>query len=194
LKMAAAREGHTATTVSTAEPWGNILIFGGAAAGGPVAELFEPMKQEWLPLDVAMVGSGRRDHVALNLPASTEPRVLILGGRGDDMAPRADSVIYYPAQRRFGPGPLTLQQPRTGFVAFVINDDLVVVGGYDTAGKLIETAEIYDVKTWERQGTPAAVPRARATATSLPNLSVVILGGETAGSSSNAIEIYQPRR
>jgi hypothetical protein len=194
MRMVGAREGHTATTVSTSDPWGNILVFGGTAADKPVAELFEPMKSEWLPLDLSMAGSGRREHVALNLPASTEPRVLILGGRGPDMAPRADSVIYYPAQRAFGPSPLTLQQPRTGFVAFVINDDLVVAGGYDATGKLIETAEVYDVKNWQLQGTPAAVPRARATATALPNLSVVILGGETSGSSSNAVEIYQPRR
>jgi hypothetical protein len=205
-KMAAAREGHTATTVSTTENWGNILIYGGAAAGQPVAEVFEPMKQEWLPIDVPAgvaegqpghPGTGRREHVALNL-SIPEARVLILGGLGDDGMPRADSIVYLPGQRRFAPGPLTLRRARAGFVAFVIKDDLVVVGGYEPGPggvrKPIDTAEIYDIRTWQLQSEPPAVPRARATATSLPNLSVVILGGETAGSSSNAVEIYQPRQ
>jgi hypothetical protein len=202
-KMVTPRAGHTATTVSTSEPWGNILIYGGAAAGQPVAELFEPMKEQWLPLDLSAAegqpghpGTFRRDHIALNLPTSTEARVLILGGTGEDGKARGDSLIYYPAQRSFGPGPLTLKRPRTRFVAFVSNDDLVVTGGYDQdqGGKLVETAEIYDIKTWALLSETPAVPRARATVTALPNLSVVILGGETAGSSSNAVEIYQPRR
>ncbi len=211
-KMAAARVGHTATSVASSDTWGNILVYGGAAAGLPVAELFDPMKEDWIPLDLTAAGSpdpaavgqpghpgtARRDHVAIALPAAAEARVLILGGLDVAVAPgtqpRGDSLIYFPAQRRFGPGPVTLRHPRTGFAAFVINDDLVVAGGYGPDGRLLDNAEIYDVKTWELVAETPAVPRARATATVLPNLSVVLLGGDTEGSSSNAVEIYQPRR
>jgi hypothetical protein len=210
LKMATSRVGHTATLVSTGDPRGNILVYGGAPAGQKVAELFDPMKKVWIPIDESAAGdgtgaaaspgepghpgTGRRDHVALNLPATPENRLLILGGRGDDDQPRTDSILYYPGRRRFEPWTLTLHTPRIGFVAFVINDDLVVAGGYGSDGKLLEKAEIYDIKTGRLVSEIAALPRARASATSLPNSSVVILGGETAGSASNAVEIYQPRR
>ena len=210
IQMAASRAGHTATPVASSDAWGNILLYGGTPAGQKVAELFEPMRKVWVAIDETAgdgtegpappgqpghPGTGRRDHVALTLPATPESRVLILGGRGDDNQPRADSMLFNPSRRRFEPGPLTLRTPRVGFVAFVINDDLVVTGGYGADGKLVQKAEIYDIKTWQLlDGDQNTVPRARATAMSLPNSSVVILGGETDGSASNAVEIYQPRR
>ena len=199
--------------MATSEPWGNILIYGGAAAGQPVAELFDPMKEEWLPLDLSAAGGaggpGGRGAARSSRDAPAGSRRAQPAGRHRGARPdpgrrrratgsaRGDSLLYYPAQRRFGPGPLTLRHPRTGFVAFVINDDLVVVGRLRSrpGSKLVDTAEIYDIKTWQlvrpsrRRCRAPGPPRQ-----SLPNLSVVVLGGETAGSSSNAVEIYQPRR
>ncbi len=210
FKMAAPRVGHTANSVASSEAWGNILIYGGAPEGGPVAELLDPMTLNWLSIDTSAngvmggppaapgqsghPGTGRRDHVALPVTASGEARILILGGRGDDKLPRGDSLFYVPARRRFEPGPIMLKTPRRSFSAFVINDDLVVAGGYGAGDQLVDTAEVYDTKSWTMVAEMPAVPRAGATATSLPNLSVVVLGGATADSASNAVEIYQPRK
>jgi N-acetylneuraminic acid mutarotase len=99
-----------------------------------------------------------------------------------------------PAKRRFEPGPVTLKHARSSFTAFVINDDLVVAGGYGTGTTLLDNAEVYDTKTWMMTSEMPAAPRAGATATALPNLSVILLGGATADSASNAVEIYQPRK
>jgi hypothetical protein len=210
FKMAVPRVGHTVSSVATSERWGNILVYGGAPAGGPVAELLEPMELSWLTIDTSAAGggmgaaaapgqpghpgTGRRDHVALPVTVGGEARILILGGKGDDGQPRGDSMFYLPAKRRFEPGPVNLKTARSSFAAFVINDDLVVAGGYGPGDKLLDNAEVYDTKSWMLVSETPAVARASATATALPNLSVVILGGATADSASSAVEIYQPRK
>jgi hypothetical protein len=193
-QLSAPRVGHSASTVTTSEPWGNVLIYGGAPAGAQVADLFDPMAETMLDFDLTAAGTGRRDHVALSVNAGGENKVLILGGRNDDGSPRDDSLFYVPARRRFEPGPIKLKAARSSFVAFVINDDLVVAGGYAAGTALVDTAEVYDTKSWTLISETPAVARAGATATSLPNLSVVVLGGATADSASNAVEIYQPRK
>ena len=213
-KLSAPRVGHTANTVATSETMGNILIYGGAPAGGTVADLFDPMAQTMLAFDVSTdgggngppappgqpghPGTGRRHHVALSVNVGGENRILVLGGLADDGSPRDDSLFYVPARRRFEPGPIKLKVARSSFVAFVINDDLVVAGGQGAGNALLDSAEVYDTKSWTLIKEMPAVPRAGATATSLPNLSVVVLGGATkeasGDSASNAVEIYQPRK
>jgi hypothetical protein len=188
VKLAGPRVGHTATAVNV-NGKDDVLIFGGAAANVPVAEvLFNQM----LVPTMGNAGPPRKDHAAVALP---NDRVIILGGRNDGGV-LGDSVLYATDTRTLTPGPITLHTPRYSFAAFVIDDDLVVAGGFDAMGHPLGTAEIYsagdlhlkkaDVPCWKR-AEPAVVV--------MPNESVLLLGGTEDGVKASAvIEIYQPLR
>jgi hypothetical protein len=212
--MAATREGHTVTvdpaTTDADKDWGRVLIYGGTAPGSaaPVAELLNPMLPAWVPVPAfapagatlqAHPGTGRRGHVALILPtksAKGSQQVLIVGGYDDANVVRGDSVLCVPAEARCEDGGLRLAVPRARFAAFVVKDDLVVVGGVDIAGAPIGTAEIFSASTLAVKAPPIpTVPRIGPTATTLGNLSTIIIGGEGAdGSPLAAVESYQPYR
>jgi hypothetical protein len=70
----------------------------------------------------------------------------------------------------------------------------VVAGGIGADGKHLATAELYDAKTFVFQSELKAEARSGATATPMPNLTMMLLGGRTDSGSSAAIEIYQPRK
>jgi hypothetical protein len=202
--MSAPRDGHTATPFSRVMSGSGqqllnlVLVFGGAPAGGEVADLFEQGNEAFTPLPGA--GTGRRDHAAILLQ-ETPLRVLVVGGAGDDGMPRGDSLLYDPGAGMMGAfttGPINLKTPRHGFAAFIVRDDLVVVGGFGAGGVAIANAEIYNSKTLAFVAEIPAVARGRASVTVLPNLSVVIAGGQVSAApgadGSGAIEIYQPLR
>src|SRR4051812_1710145 len=123
-KMAGPRERHTATVVNISGGH-DVLIFGGAAPGVPVAEVLAAPG----PMLLQPTGNGgppRRDHAAVLLPSMD--RVLILGGRSDT-AVLGDSVLYQASGRTLAAGPINLKRPRAEFAALVVGDDLVVAGG-----------------------------------------------------------------
>jgi hypothetical protein len=212
--MASTREGHTVTvdpsTNDVDKDWGRVLIYGGTApgSGAPVAELLNPMLPAWLPVPAsapagatlqAHPGTGRHGHVALILPtksAKGSMQVLMVGGYDDANVVRGDSVLCVPAEARCEDGGLRLAVPRARFAAFVVKDDLVVVGGIDVAGAPIGAAEIFSASTLAVKAPPVpTVPRIGPTATSLGNLSTIIIGGEVAdGTPVATVESYQPYR
>jgi hypothetical protein len=194
--MSAPRVGHTATPFTRLDgntPRATVLVYGGAPPGGPVADLFDQTTDGFMPITGG--GTGRSDHAALAL---TDPvRVIVIGGLGEDGMPRGDSVVYDATMKSFSPGAITLRTPRHGFACFIVGNDLVVAGGFGADGKAIANAEIYAIKN--NLGFVAEIPaaaRGRASVTVLPNLSVVIAGGQTGAgdmaAASNAIEVYQP--
>ena len=204
LRMSAPRVGHSASlvTVPAVEAMGSVaaiparsqvLVFGGAPAGGSVADLFDAQTQTFVPVDRATAGTGRRDHAALAVTMGGLNRLLILGGRGDDGAARGDSLLYDPATQRFTAGPINLRTARSNFTVFTVGSDLVVVGGLGPDRQPLPNAEIYALGDLSFVGVIPAAARANATATPLANVSVLVLGGTTADSSSSAVEIYQPR-
>jgi hypothetical protein len=197
ITMSSPRVGHTATTVP-AEGGPEVLVFGGAAAdGAAVAEVFEPPPSARFHTPTGEAGPNRRDHGALLLlpgPDGRE-RVLVVGGAGADGQPRADSVLYFPRRRNIEAGPITLRTPRRAFTMFSIADDLVILGGYGADGKAVASAEIYHARTLDFVAEVKTAPRARAAAAALPNVSVVVIGGEVAPDAPSAVvEVYQPRR
>ncbi|HET7721370.1 MAG TPA: kelch repeat-containing protein, partial [Acidimicrobiales bacterium] len=122
-KLAAPRDRHTATAVSLASGR-EALIFGGAAAMAPVAEVLVAGGALMLPTGNA--GPPRRDHAAVVLPPGD--RVLVIGGRNDGGV-LGDTVLYQGANRAIAPATLTLKRARAEFAAFVVGDELVVAGG-----------------------------------------------------------------
>jgi Galactose oxidase, central domain len=220
VAMKAPRVGHTVTMDPTAvtdlpngidESLGRVLIYGGATVpGAAVAELFNPKKTEWMALPSPgpagatgsiHPGTARKDHQAVILPARTEGghlQILIIGGRDDANVVREDAILAIPGEpvmeKKFATTTMKLQTARADFAAFVLKDDLVVVGGVGRDGQPVATAEVFDAKTLAPLAVLPAVPRARPTATTLNNFSAIIVGGEVGGAPVGAVEIYQPRR
>jgi hypothetical protein len=115
MRMSAPRVGHTATPVTS--PTAMVLVYGGAPAGGSVADLFNPLATAgatFVPLperpELLPAGTGRRDHAALEitLGPAAQKKVLIFGGVDDAGQPRADSILFDPATLKFSAGPLQL--------------------------------------------------------------------------------------
>jgi hypothetical protein len=192
-RMAAPREGHTATTVMVrGSP--EVLVFGGGPADAAVAEVLVPGPPAMF-LRPSDDGGARRDHAAVLLPPP-DGRVLIVGGVGADGKPRADSMVYLPDKRTFEKGPITLRTARSAFAAFVMGADLVIAGGIGEDGNPIGDAEVFTIGDTITPRAPVrAFPRAHATASVLGNESAVLLGGEGAGGAPVPVtEIYQPLR
>jgi hypothetical protein len=192
--MAGPRERHTATVVNTSGGH-DILIFGGASAGVDVAEVLAP-PGPMLVKPAGNAGVPRRDHAALLLPPGD--RVLILGGRNDNTV-LGDTVLYQSDGRVLSAGPITLKRPRAEFAAFVVGDELVVAGGFDGTGALINSAEIYDANTLQPRNLDVpCVARADAAVVVLPNHLVLIMGGTELDmmkgmlKASSVVETYQP--
>src|SRR6185436_5400174 len=194
-RMAGPRERHTATVVNVTGGH-EVLIFGGAGPNVPVAEILAAPGPT-LVMPTGDAGVPRRDHAAVLLPGD---RVLILGGRSDTGV-LGDSVLYQ-ANRTLSAGPITLKRPRAEFAAFIVGDDLVVAGGYDAAGALVNTAEVYSASTLAPRNLDVpAFPRSGASVVVLPNHLAVLMGGtqmETDPTkpqvlrASSVVETYQP--
>lgn len=196
LRMGAPRLGHTATAVAV-DAGVEVLVVGGAPPGGLVAEVFIPGAAAQLVSPQGDHGSDRRDHAAILLPPP-DGRVLVIGGlEGPGSGvPRGDSLVYLPRDRAIEPGPITLATPRSAFAAFVIDGELVVSGGLDAQGVPVKDAEVFSIaERFRAKGVVPAHGRSRATATLLPNHSVVVIGGqEPGGAPTGVVEIYQPAR
>lgn len=203
LRLAAKRAGHTATTVP-GKNGPEILVLGGND-DGPLAEVIlpptsttsEPTLAPMVAQTAPETATPRRDHAALRLP---DGKLLILGGvAGSPPVPLDSSLVYEPATRSLSPGRLRLRTPRAGFAAFVVGEDLVIAGGRDATGALVDSADIYDTGTLDWVATVKCRGRVGATATPVGTGGVVLIGGEvTSGSTgasiaTNAIEHYQPR-
>jgi hypothetical protein len=191
-KMTGPREGHTATAVNVHNGH-EVLVFGGAPAGVPVADVLVTTGMVSGAMFVApatAMGPPRRDHAALLLPSGD--KVLIVGGRNDTGA-LADSVLYNASDRSFLPGAITLKYPRYDFAAFIIEDDLVVAGGRDASGMPLDKAEIYSAADFHFKGETPCYKRAGAATVVLPNRMALLIGGtELPDKGSVVVESYQP--
>jgi hypothetical protein len=190
VRMAGPREGHTAT-VAAVQAGREVLVFGGAAAAVPVAEVLTfPMAGPAFVPVTGQAGPPRRDHVALAVPG--KDWVIVIGGR-NDAGVLGDSILYQGQMRTIGPGVIKLATPRHSATAFILGDDLVVAGGFDAAGVPIGNAEVFHTGDLMPRGVVPCSQRAGAAVIVLPNQMALLLGGTKAdGLPTSVVEVYQP--
>ena len=196
-----ARKGHTATLL----PDGKVLIAGGRQTLAHLAnaDLYDPATGNFA--STGLMTDRRSSHTATLLPNG---KVLLTGGwveRSSKSGNSDTADLYDPALGVFmSTG--TMARARSEHTATLLpNGKVLVVGGrtsifdlstvFKKQPRFLATAELFDPATRAFTATGSmAVPKARHTATLLPNGKVLIVGG-TAGSDhaqSGTAELYDP--
>lgn len=146
VAMEEARVGHTAVKMRD----GRVLLVGGHTGGGTQAgtgeeflasaEIFDPVSDSFYP--VARPCEGDKCFQAARAPAVALPdgRVLIVGGE----APQAikTAAIYDPNNDRWSIR--EMHTARRGHSASLLGSRVIVVGGIDETGKILDTVEFFD--------------------------------------------------
>jgi serine/threonine protein kinase/N-acetylneuraminic acid mutarotase len=174
--------------VASTDADGTIWVFGGLAAGNRVSaahEGFDPALDSWkggedLPVPVQRA-----------MAVTWEDTPVVLGGWRTDGTNRevATDKVWRVVNSKWVELP-PLLQPRAAAAAAVVGDLLVVTGGVDANGKLLNTTEIYDGSGW-RLGAPMPTPRKMPGSASDGKL-VYTVGGTNGTSDLTAVEAYDP--
>lgn len=193
--MTSPRQAHAAVPLRD----GRVLIAGGYGRQGEgcqaSAELYDPATGRFSP--TGSMGVGRCYATAVLL---ADGRVLVVGGGG---AP-GTAEVYDPATGRFSPaGSLVATRDQFHTATLLADGRVLVAGGtgYDgdpgVGNNALDAAEVFDprTRTWSRVAS-MSVPRNQATATSLADGRILVVGGqgiigcECEGSSSGPPEVY----
>jgi hypothetical protein len=143
-RMRYARSEHTATLL----PNGKVLVAGGLYAYLPYAqgetnlnqaEIFDPETYTWR--NTESMAFYRAHHTATLLPNG---KVLVTGGRYDELQNLASAEIYDPASETWR-GINAMSTPRAGHTATLLpNGKVLVTGGEVSKGWALNSAELYD--------------------------------------------------
>jgi serine/threonine protein kinase/N-acetylneuraminic acid mutarotase len=177
------REGAAAT-----EADGTIWIVGGVGSDNRVTgrhEGYDPAIDSWkggddLPVPV-------RNAMAVTWQSNP----VVLGGWRTDGANQkvATDRVWRVVNSRWVELP-PLLQPRAAAAAAVVGDRIVVTGGVDADGRLLNTTEIFDGTAW-KLGEPMPTPRRMLAGTADDKL-VYIAGGNNGTSDLTTVEAYDP--
>jgi N-acetylneuraminic acid mutarotase len=178
-EMAVERYGPAAALL----PSGKVLVVGGVGAPGEylrTAELFTSATGTFKAAPAEM-SAGRYGPLAVTLPNG---KVLIAGGYNGTNGYLTTAELFNPetntfellkgpthemAEGRFQPGAALLQNGR-----------VLIVGGFNEAGKELKSAEQFNIETntFERLSTELTEPREGSVAVTLPDGRVLIVGGK----------------
>lgn len=167
---------------------GTIWIFGGMGADNQASgahEGYDPAIDSWkggedLPVPVQR---------AMSVTWQDTP--VVLGGwrtEGADTKVATDQVWRVVNSRWMQLPPLL--QPRAAAAAAVVGDRIVVTGGVDAGGRVLNTTEVYDGSGWTL-GAPMPTPRQLLGAASDGKL-VYAVGGTNATGDLTSVEAYDP--
>jgi serine/threonine protein kinase/N-acetylneuraminic acid mutarotase len=184
--IADARVGLDAATATEAD--GTIWIFGGMGADNRVSgshEGYDPAIDSWKG------GEGLPVPVQHAMSATWQDTPIVVGGwRTEGANPKvATDRVWRIVNSRWTELP-PLLQPRAAGVAAVVGDRVIVTGGVDATGKLLNTTEIFDGTSW-KLGAPLPTPRQMLAAASDGKL-VYTVGGTNGTSELAAVEAYDP--
>jgi len=192
LALPEARQGHTATKLST----GEILFVGNSGVNSAAAKRLAynsatPTSSVW-----ALAGTmtnTRYNHAAVVL---SDNKVLVTGGFGNQTGTSKSAEIYDPTSHSWSPAN-GMATDRALHTSTKLQDGRVlVVGGYDGL-KALTTIEIYDptADTWTAPSASKVLNTARAMHTSslLSSGDVLFVGTyfQTSGTISKTTEIWR---
>lgn len=184
--IADARVGRDAVAATQTD--GTIWVFGGLDADGRVSgrhEGYDPAIDSWKSGEELPVPVQR------SMAVTWRENPVVLGGwrtEGNDARVATDRVWRVVNSRWTELPPLL--QPRAAGAAAVVGDRIVVTGGVDATGKLLNTTEIFDGTAW-KLGAPIRTPRQMLSAASDDKL-VYAIGGTTGTADLATVEAYDP--
>ncbi|MUU73533.1 kelch motif-containing protein [Pseudarthrobacter sp. GA104] len=177
------RAGHSATLL----PDGKVLVAGGSSKGGPSvasAELYDPATETWST--TARMVAARSGHTATLLPNGT---VLVCGGCAD-FNTQYSAELFDPAT---GMWSLAASMPvaRDGHAATLLPSGAVLVSGGRGVGRAdkgpVAACQVYDPGTGAWSMTASmAVGRSGHNAALMPDGTVLVSGGTTAGTTGQS--------
>lgn len=167
---------------------GTIWLFGGLGGDRRVSgghDGYDPAIDSWKGADELPVP------VQHAMSVTWQDNPVVLGGwrtEGTNTKVATDRVWRVVNSRWMELPPLL--QPRAAGAAAVVGDRIIVTGGVDANGKLVNTTEIYDGTGW-KLGAPIPTPRQLLGAASDGKL-VYALGGTTGTADLPVVEAYDP--
>lgn len=174
--------------VASTQADGTIWVFGGMGADGRVSgshEGYDPAIDSWKGGDDLPVPVQRA------MAVTWQDTPTVLGGwRTEGTNPKvATDRVWRVVNSRWTELP-PLLQPRAAGTATVVGDRIIVAGGVDSTGELLNTTEIFDGTSW-KLGAPIPTPRQMSAAASDGKL-VYVLGGSNGTSDLATVETYDP--
>ena len=198
-------ESTTSSGVPAIPAAGDVLIAGGAGASNrslASAEFFDPTSGQFFLTGHA--AASRAGAIAAPIAAS---KVLLGGGFSGGATIRQFSLnldgkvigsaeIFDRATGAFS-SVAAMATPRMAFTATALNNGKVLVaGGFDNAGNVLDNAEVYDPgeRKFIAVGNPMSDHRVFHTATLLSSGKVLLTGGATnlSGDTTNSADLYDP--
>jgi serine/threonine protein kinase/N-acetylneuraminic acid mutarotase len=174
--------------VAATEADGTIWVFGGLDADNRVSgqhEGYDPAIDSWKGGDALPVP------VQHAMAVTWQGTPVVLGGwrtEGTDTKVATDRV-WRVVNSRWAELP-PLLQPRAAATAAVVGDRIVVTGGVDAGGRLLNTTEVFDGTAW-RTGAPIPTPRQMLGSASDDKV-VYVLGGNNGTADMATVETYDP--
>jgi serine/threonine protein kinase len=176
-----ARYGAATTQVD-----GTIWLFGGIRSDGTVTarhEGYDPAVDEWKRSDDLPVA------ISHGMAVTWQGNPVVLGGWMNDAGKNvAADQVWRVVNGHWVQLPHMLQ-PRAAAAAAAVGGRIVVVGGVDASGALLNSTEVFDGNAWTL-GAPMPTPRQMLAAASDGKLLYAV--GGTNGADLSTVEAYDP--
>ncbi len=169
---------------------GQIYVLGGLTESGASTkvEIFDNEINQWttgpelpLPLHHAMAVAYRGE-------------LVVIGGwwpEGEDLVANTSADVYVLRDNAWEELP-PLPEPRAAGAAAVVGSEIVVMGGQDATGELVQSTEVFDGESW-RSGAPIPSPREHLAGASDGRFAYAIGGRELSSDANLAVlERYDP--
>lgn len=172
---------------ATTQADGTIWVFGGMGSNHTLVanhEGYDPVIDSWKSGDDLPVP------VQHAMAVTWQGNPIVLGGwRGAGAQTVASDQVWRVVNSHWVELPHLLQ-PRAAAAAAVVGDRIIVTGGVDANGALLNTSEIFDGNSWTL-GAPIPTPRKMLAAASDGKL-VYTVGGTDGNADLAAVEAYDP--